>query len=361
MRLASTSSVAPGTELARDVTVSPRPGHLVCAGVVLDDGLLESLRVNGVTRVWVRDELAEGIGPTTLLGERLRGDAIAEVTRLHAAVRKALVTRRRRLDERVVDGLGRLAERIVDDAVAVAGRPHDLLDLAAAHRYALNHPVDACTLAVLLAIRHMTTAGWRQGVGAPRYDAPRTELARLAHGMLLCDVGMLTLPRHVLENPGELDEAAWEHVRRHPMAGVELLGGTTSFVLKSVVRSHHERWDGHGYPDGAAGESIQRFARYAAVADAYDAMTSDRPHRAALAPADAWSEIIAGAGTAFDPAVVDAFRAVVPRHPLGTEVVLSDGRVGVVCDVDLDDPLRPTVRVREGDAIVELRAEPAAA
>lgn len=361
MRLAATASVVPGTELARDVSVSPRPGHLLCAGVVVDRRLLEALLENGITRLWVKDDLSEGIEPAPVLGERRRSEAIAIMARLHASAQRALLTPRPRLDEGLLSDLGRLGERIADDAIEASGRPGDLLDLAAAARYPLNHPVDTAALAILLAIHHMRTAGWRQGTGAQRFDAPRSELARLGLGVLLCDIGMLSLPRSVLEETGPLTEADAEQVRAHPLTGADLLGGNTSFVLKSIVRGHHERWDGLGYPDGHAGDAIQRFARYAAVADAYDAMTAERVHRAALPPADAWTEIVAGSGTAYDPAVVQAFSDVVPRHPLGTQVTLADGRAAVVAEVDLDAPANPTVRVHEGGAVVELRAAELAA
>jgi HD-GYP domain-containing protein (c-di-GMP phosphodiesterase class II) len=357
MRLASTASVVPGTELARDVTVSLRPGHLLCAGVPLDEQLVASLLQNGVTRVWVKDDLAEGIQPRNVLGDRLHAETLAEVSSLHDAVRKALRTPRPRLDDRLTAGLARLSERMADDVIEMAGRPYDLLDLASFSRYLINHAVDSATLAMLIGARHMTTIGWRQGASPVRHDAPRAELARLGLGVLLCDIGMLAVPRAVLEAPGGLTDEAWEQIHRHPVLGTELLGSTTSFVLKGIVRSHHERWDGLGYPDGLAGEGIQRFARYAAVADAYDALTADRAHRLASTSAEAWQNVVDGAGTAFDPSVVAAFQGVVARHPLGTDVTLADGRVGVVCAVDLNAPLSPTVRVHEGSSVVELKAE----
>jgi HD-GYP domain-containing protein (c-di-GMP phosphodiesterase class II) len=357
MRLASTASVVPGTELARDVTVSPRPGHLLRAGVAIDEQLVASLLQNGVTRVWIKDDLGEGIQPRSVLGERVRNDALAEVGALHEAVRKALRGPRPRLDERVTSNLARLSERIADDAIEMAGRPYDLLDLASFSRYLVNHAVDSAVLAILLAIRHMTVYGWRQGSAPVRHDAPRAELARLGCGMLLCDIGMIGVPRTVLDVPEGLDDEGWEQVRRHPATGTDLLGSTTSFVLKGIVRGHHERWDGLGYPDGLAGESIQRFARYAAVADAYDAMTAERLHRRAKAPEEAWQAIVDAAGTTYDPAVVAAFQGVVARNPLGTDVTLADGRVGVVAGIDLAEPLKPTVRVYEGSSVVELTAD----
>jgi HD-GYP domain-containing protein (c-di-GMP phosphodiesterase class II) len=356
MRLVTTSSIDSGAELARDVMVTPGGGPLLRAGVTLTDGLRASLLANGVTRVWIEDDLSEGIAPAALVGERLRREALSAIAALHATARQALA-RRSRLDPATLSDLGRVAERITDEVIEARGRPHDLLDLAPAPVYLVHHAVDSCALAILIAQHHMTATGWRQGTGPVRHDAPRAELARLGLGLLLCDVGMLTLPRAVLEDAGPVDEAAWEAIRRHPETSAALLGSTASFVLRGVVRGHHERWAGQGYPDGAEGAAIQYLARIAAVADAYDAMTSERHHRPAMSPAAAWEAVAAGAGTAFDPGIVAAFRDVVVRHPAGTEVALPDGRAGIVAEVALDSgPVR--VRVREGDGVAELAVGP---
>ena len=357
MRLAATTSVPPGTTLARDVVVTPSSGPLLREDVSLTDGMLAALTTNGVTRIWIEDDLGEGIAPTGMLGSRLRREALVAVAEMHVEARQALA-RSGRLDPRTLDGIGRIAERIADDVIEASGRPHDLLDLAPASHYLVHHAVDSAALAMLVAARHMTAVGWRQGSATPvRHDAPRSELARLGLGVMLCDVGMLTLPRAVLEDASPLDEAGWEQVRVHPVTGADLLGSTTSFVLKGIVRGHHERWVGSGYPDGTAGEAIHYLARIAAVADSYDAMTAERHHRPAMSPAAAWDAVHAGAGTAFDPGVAAAFGEVVARHPPGTEVTLPDGRPAVVADVSLAAPSRPTVRLREGGAIAELAVE----
>ena len=130
------------------------------------------------------------------------------------------------------------------------------------------------------------------------------------YGFLLHDVGTIGIPDHVLQKPGPLDDSELRLMRTHPLLGeqllrdVELLHGDG---LK-VVRAHHERWDGLGYPDGLVGHEIPLAARIFTVADVLDAITSDRPYRAARSWDDAAAEIIAGRGRQFDPDVVDAFR-----------------------------------------------------
>jgi two-component system, cell cycle response regulator len=136
-----------------------------------------------------------------------------------------------------------------------------------------------------------------------------TEAVRL--GALLHDVGKLAIPDRILEQGGPLDEAEWAFMRRHTVIGQRILEGAPALHdVALLVRSSHERHDGRGYPDGLRGHDIPCGARIIAVCDAFDAMTRERPYRAAL-PADAaLAELQRGAGTQFDPAVVAAFAAV---------------------------------------------------
>jgi HD-GYP domain-containing protein (c-di-GMP phosphodiesterase class II) len=127
---------------------------------------------------------------------------------------------------------------------------------------------------------------------------------------LLHDVGKIGLRTSVLKNPGRLSAADMAHVREHPVIGDGIVSAVPSLAhLRPVVRHHHERYDGRGYPDGLAGLNIPLFARIVAVADACDAMTSDRPYRPALAAAEVDAVLVAGAGSQWDPKVVGHFLA----------------------------------------------------
>ena len=146
--------------------------------------------------------------------------------------------------------------------------------------------------------------GQQMGLGA-------TQLRELAQGAILHDIGKIGTADAVLNKPGPLDpdERAW--IEQHPVAGWEIVRQAPSLhVALSVVRHHHERWDGTGYPDGLAGEDIPLQARVAAVADVWDALTSDRAYRPAWSRQRALDHIVAGAGSQFDPACVDAFLTV---------------------------------------------------
>jgi response regulator RpfG family c-di-GMP phosphodiesterase len=130
------------------------------------------------------------------------------------------------------------------------------------------------------------------------------------YGFLLHDVGKIGIPDRVLQKPGPLTTEERRLMQTHTVLGEQMLGGVAFLKGQGlrIVRSHHERWDGGGYPDGMGGEEIPLAARIFAVADTLDAMTSDRPYRRRGSWEAAGAEILAQSGRQFDPAVVDAFR-----------------------------------------------------
>lgn len=143
--------------------------------------------------------------------------------------------------------------------------------------------------------------GERLGLGDDR-------LVTISYAAYLHDIGKVRIRSEILAKPGPLSDAEWEEMRRHPDYGAEMLADK-SFLLDAarIVRAHHERYDGKGYPHGLKGEEIPIEARIIAVVDAYDAMISDRPYRNALDSAAACAEIKKNSGTQFDPRVVDGF------------------------------------------------------
>lgn len=128
------------------------------------------------------------------------------------------------------------------------------------------------------------------------------------YGFLLHDAGKVGVPERILSKPGPLTAAEWRVMRTHPIIGYQMLA-SIPFLKNAaeLVRSHHEMYDGSGYPEGLTGEEIPLPARVFAVVDAFDAMTTDRPYRAALSTDHAQAELTRMAGTQFDPDVVAAF------------------------------------------------------
>lgn len=164
-----------------------------------------------------------------------------------------------------------------------------------------------------------TVVGLARRVAA-RLGIGRSEAEAAAQVALLHDMGKVAIPDAVLQKPGALTEAEWDLMRQHPGVGSRIVGSIPELAhLAGAVRAEHERWDGAGYPDGLAGEDIPIAARITLACDAYDAMTSDRPYRAARSPAEAREELRRCAGTQFDPDVVAALEAVLAADDAGAD------------------------------------------
>lgn len=141
----------------------------------------------------------------------------------------------------------------------------------------------------------------------------KDELKSFNYACLLHDIGKINIPDHILMKPSKLTDEEFKIIMTHPIVGakaVEKVEGLTNSL--SVIRSHHERWDGNGYPDQLEGKDIPLLARIAAIADAFDAMTSSRSYRGALDKEEAYKRIIEGKGTQFDPDLVEVFKSVYP-------------------------------------------------
>jgi HD-GYP domain-containing protein (c-di-GMP phosphodiesterase class II) len=150
---------------------------------------------------------------------------------------------------------------------------------------------------------------------AIRLDA--RDRRNLEFAALLHDIGKIRVADEIINKPGKLTDDEFAAIKRHPVDGQEMLervGGVLSEV-GIIVRHHHERWDGGGYPDGIAGEAIPLAARIICACDTYSAMTTNRPYRAALPVADAVAELERCSGSQFDPDIVDALLRTLAKHP----------------------------------------------
>lgn len=177
------------------------------------------------------------------------------------------------------------------------------------------------SLVAALDVRDRETRGHSARVAAHAVELAKLlgvqddeELAMIYRGALMHDVGKIGVPDAILHKEGPLTDDEWEFMRRHPALGYRILAQVPYLrPAAGIVLAHHERWDGAGYPRGLKGDAIPLGARIFAVCDAYDAIVSDRPYRRGQPPEAALREILAGAGSQFDPRVVEAFEALFPQ------------------------------------------------
>jgi HD-GYP domain-containing protein (c-di-GMP phosphodiesterase class II) len=178
-------------------------------------------------------------------------------------------------------------------------------------RYAMRGQPEAVLLQTLRESepdldRHLTdVADLAHRIGQA-LDLGHEELARLRHAALLHDVGKVAIPDQILEKTGPLDAHERATIERHTLIGERILNASPALTpLAPIVRATHEAWDGSGYPDRIAGETIPLAARIIAVCDAFDAITHDRPYRPKSSVAHAHAELAREAGHQFDPTIVE--------------------------------------------------------
>jgi putative two-component system response regulator len=157
---------------------------------------------------------------------------------------------------------------------------------------------------------HSERVGRTAALLAAELGLPDEEVALIRRAAPLHDVGNLAVADAILLKPGTLTSEEYEAVKAHTLAGSEILGGSSSSVLQAgavIARTHHERWDGGGYPAGLAGDAIPFFSRLVALADVFDALTRERPHKPAVSVDSAVAEIRRVAGSQLDPRIAKTF------------------------------------------------------
>jgi HD-GYP domain-containing protein (c-di-GMP phosphodiesterase class II) len=223
------------------------------------------------------------------LSLRTRDDARAALAR---AFEEAAVMPGTLLPHEILAELTEVAGRIVDEVLASEDADALAGNGAGPALYLVEHSIDATVLGVSMGLRLV----------------PEDSMRELGTGLFLQDIGKLALPPSLVHHPGPLAPDEWELMMQHPLLGLEFLrDDAISAQAKCVVRSHHERWDGSGYPNGLVGEEISLFARIAAVADVFCAVTSERFYASAMPRHKGVGLLRAGSGRAFDPTVVEAF------------------------------------------------------
>ncbi|HET8818713.1 MAG TPA: HD-GYP domain-containing protein [Xanthomonadaceae bacterium] len=243
----------------------------------------------------------------------------------------------------VADNVSMAANAVVDSVLRNADTLFWVNALQRHGSYAYGHAINCCALAAAFG-RHL--------------GLPAESLVDLAAGGLLLDIGKTRLPETLLRHTGPLGEGDMAQVREHVAHGVDILAHSRAGWGPAVVdmlRTHHERWDGSGYPDGLAGHAIPLFGRMAAIIDSFDAMTSERPHVPAQARHEALQELYRNRDRLYHGELVEQFTGCLGVYPTGSLVELNTGEVAVVMTQNPTRRLRPLVMLLTNAAKVPLR------
>jgi len=297
---------------------------LLPAGTRLTQEHKEKLRNHGITEIFIDDPYSEGLSIPELIKEEEITDVKAQVKQLMTSPSVKVSVDEKKVGQIVETLISKILEN--DNIVATLG------DVRSIDEYTFSHSVNVCVISLVTGI----------GIGLKDDD-----LRELGTGALLHDIGKLMVDEAILNKPTTLLSTEYEEVKKHTRYGYDLLrdSGNFSKMVCEIALSHHERLDGSGYPQKLRSSDIQLPARIVAIADVYDALTTDRVYRKKMMPHDVLDYMLSLGGKHFDKNLLDAFVRHIAYYPVGTAVILNSAEKGLVSEYNPYFPNRPVVRV----------------
>lgn len=225
-----------------------------------------------------------------------------------------------------------VSETLVDDVLAAPDAIMNLMDIKSFDDYTFTHNINVATISLFI--------GEALGLS-------RDELNELGTGCLLHDVGKINIPKDILNKNGKLTDREFAIMKSHPEIGYQILQKSKNITERSrkVSLEHHEKFDGSGYPNRISKEQISYFGRICAVADVYDALTTDRPYRVAMQPYEAIKILVAGIDKHFDPHILNTFIRKFSIYPSGSLVKLNNRSIALVIRNNPQAVIRPVLKI----------------
>ena len=319
MRLIRVCELKEGMVLAKDV-LDNTGRILLLEGIEIKDTFIDKLKHIGIFAVYVNDSTL--ILPTTPVIPLSRSETIAATEKaLHDIILKKNIK---------ASGLREKVAKLIEDILKADTLAILVSEIQSYDRYTLDHSFNVAVLSIITGLT---------------YGLPKDELVELGIGALLHDVGKIFVSNSILTKKGRLTPSEWEEIKKHPDFGYKVLASNMDISKEAldVVKQHHERINGTGYPHGLRGESISSYGKIAMITDAFDAMTSNRVYKKGITPYKAIGAIKAMRGLLFDNNIVDAFLAKMSSYPVGCKVRLNTGQIGVVIKTDEITETKPTV------------------
>ena len=336
MRLLTTQSLCPGVILGKTI-YNERGTILVSEGATLTQAIINRLIDLNIRFVYIKDERTKDIAPVSSISDELRLEAVQTIETTFDQIHRNDKLKNSIVVEKAAVKFTQLIRNIMGSLKSNDELLSLLADVFVYDNYIFSHSLNVALYSLAIGIEL-------------RLNGKQLEL--LGMGAMLHDVGKMLIPFEVLGKSGKLTDEEYEMVKKHPDYGFQLLKDihTMSLHVAHCAYQHHERIDGSGYPRGIKGDEIHDLGKIIAVADVFDAVTSNRVYRSAMLPHEGLEILYAGSGTKFEVPIVEAFRRAVAIYPNGLSVVLNDGRKGVVAGQNVGIGDRPIIRIlEEGD------------
>jgi len=299
---------------------------LVQTGTILSESVINKLKKIGYTGLYINDAVSVKIKPKDVVSNEVRREATTAIRNIMSAK----VEEKAKFVQTNLKEISDVLNQIIDEIMSSDSSVINIIDMKNFDEYTYEHSVNVCVLSCVI------------GMG---YNMSQTELYKLGLAAILHDIGKIFIDENILNKPGKLTSDEYEVMKTHSTIGVEKLnlGKELPPTVTSAILQHHERYDGSGYPFGKKENEIPENAQIISMVDVYDAITTNRPYRSQISPAEAYEYISGNSGRAFNPELVQVFLKKIAPFPLGVEVLLSDGRSGIVCKNHEDNLLRPVI------------------
>ncbi len=333
MRLISIDVLEPGLVMAKTIwndTGLP----LLQKGAVVSQPIINRLKQLNIKYVYIDDKISEGIEVNESIPPEKRIHAVKKITESFKKIK----------------GLeGKKASYVLDiQSVEIGIIVEDLLDAILNSNEMLTVLTDSFLYDEYLYQHSFQVTLYSLAI-AKELGYSYKDMKLIGIGAMLHDVGKLQVPTNILLKPGSLTDEEFEMMKQHARLGFDILRNlhSISLLVAHCAFQHHERLDGSGYPRGLKENEIHPYAKIIAVADVFDAVTSERVYRKQMLPSEGINLIQTGSGKLFDSKVVEAFKRSVIHYPNGTVLLFTDGRRGVVAKQNPNSAAHPFIRIFE--------------
>lgn len=328
-----TSQLKPGMVVAQAVSNLSSIVPLLLENQTLTENNISRLKALNIPGIYIKTKFSEDIVAHSVLDPEVKQKAVAD---LKDVCQKFIASSA--INSHLISNFMAISSSILDDILSRDEHVINMIEIKDFDNYTYSHSVNVASLATLIGIQ----------LGYSRISLRELTMAGLMH-----DIGKLDIPVSIINKPGALDPQEYELIRKHPDLALKRLSPSMKISLTVLdgIGSHHEKYDGSGYPLGLDGSNIPLCGRILAVADVYDALTTSRSYRPAWDTKDTLDFMASKSNTHFDPYVLDAFFKTIAVYPIGTLVKLTDGSIALVVGHTPGCMLDPIVRILSSSSL----------